>query len=236
MLMMVLRTLADVDANGEALVHYVRPALRSIYGAARVYAVDNYVGHGTECRFPKIRMQPPLHHKLGVDAIREILAQDKRINVTVDSARIARITFGNPTTALLQTKIHRLQFTTEERYNEGPALRAIENTKEIQSAIHSLGFDRPFGTGEAVTVISEDIQEPYPGVRHLPSSIKDITFDQALDLLAKTFSEIVFYEECTDTKGARRYWVSQPCVLCLPWEHVDGPLLPALEGDVTTPR
>jgi hypothetical protein len=237
LLLIVLRTFADIDQNGEALMHYVRPTLRPVYGAARVYAVDDYLGD-TKCQFPKLRMQAPSHHKLGVDAIREVFARDRRIKIVVDSARIPRIVFGKPTSSLLQTKIHRLKFNTHERYNCLSAYQAIENTKEIQSAIHNLGFDRPFGSSstERVVVMSENVQEPYPGVRHLPSSIRDVTFDQALDLLAKTFSEVVFYEECTDSKGAREFHVSQACVLCLPWEHVDGPLSPTLEGDITRRR
>src|SRR5438309_850222 len=69
------------EPNKEAVIRHVRPALRPIYGAARVYAMCD-----SHSRFPRIKMQAPSQHRLGVKAIREIFATDNRTLVTVDSA------------------------------------------------------------------------------------------------------------------------------------------------------
>ena len=166
-------------------------------------------------------MQAHSQHRIGVKAIREIFARDNRTLVTVDSARIPRVTVGRLSGAILQTKIHRLKFTQDQRYNIISAELAIEDTPEIQAAVRSLGLKQP------IIVISENMQQPMPGVRHLPETIKDITFDRALDLLAKTFSEVVFYDEWIDDRGDRYFSVNQGCILCLPWERLDdGPPSP----------
>jgi hypothetical protein len=200
------------DRNWEALIRQLRPALEPVDGAARVYAVVDCQGTAAT-RFPQITLQSPSKNKTGVDAVREIFGKDKRTTVTTDATGMPRIKFGKSPCALLQTKIHRLQFTTRQRYNIIEAEEAIENTKEVKASIRRLGLQQP------IVVISENVQEPMEGVPHLPASIKDVTMDQALDLLAKTFASVVFYEECIDAKGVRFFSVNQGCIVCGPWRH-----------------
>ena len=70
-----------------------------------------------------------------------------------------------------------------QRYNIIEAEAAIEGAKEVKAAIQKLRLEQP------VVVISELVQEPMQGVPHLPAHIKDVTLDQALDLLATTFEK-----------------------------------------------
>jgi len=78
------------------------------------------------------------------------------------------------------------------QYNPVLAVSAIENTQEVKAAMHRLGV-RPVQTLAAQLLI-----QPAPGLPHLRSSIKDITVDQALDLIAETFNGIVVYGACGD--------------------------------------
>jgi hypothetical protein len=200
------------DRNKEAVIRHLRPALESIDGAARVYAVIDSQGTAA-ARFPRIGIQSPLQHKTGLDAVREIFAKDKRTTVTIDAAGIPRIKFGRIPCALLQTQIHFLQFKPLDRYNFIEAEEAIENATEVKAAIRRLRLQQP------LTVISENVQVPMQGVPRLPASIKDMTMDQALDLLAKTFASAVFYEEWMDSKGAHFFFVDDGCIVCGPWRH-----------------
>src|SRR3984957_5876809 len=45
--------------------------------------------------------------------------------------------------------------------------------------------------------LSIGIAQPADGLPHLPGVITNVTVDQALDLVAKTFRGIVLYEFCT---------------------------------------
>lgn len=200
------------DRNKEAIIRQVRPVLEPIDGAARVYAVVSC--HGTQAaRFPGVVLQSPSRHKTGGDAIREIFAKEKLATVTIEKNGLARIKIGKSLSPLLQTGIHRLNFTPDQRYNIISAELAIEKTKEVQTAIRRLQLGMP------VTVISENMQSPMDDVPHLPASIEDITFDEALDLLATTFASVVFYEECIEPDGSRYFSINQGCVVCGPWRN-----------------
>ena len=200
------------DRNKEALIRQLRPVLEPIDGAARVYTTVN-CQRGTSSRFPRMTMQSPSPAKTGIDAIREIFAKDKQATVTTGQNGIIRIHIGQARPALLKTRIHRLHFTPSERYNIIEAEAAIENTKEVQAAVHRLELQQP------VIVVSENVQEPMEGVPHLPATIHDMTMDQALDLFARTFASVIFYEECIDSKGTRFFFVDHGCIVCGPWRH-----------------
>jgi hypothetical protein len=51
-------------------------------------------------------------------------------------------------------------------------------------------------------IVFEDIllSGPLPGLPHLPRTIKNVTLDRALDAVAKTFSGIVVFGYCTNTR------------------------------------
>ena len=106
---------------------------------------------------------------------------------------------GQPASALVQTRIHSLTLKPHEHYNAQLAISAIENTTEVEFAKRKLGFDHSnivFGGGIAL---------PQKGVRlpHLPVSMKDLTMDQALDAVARTFGRIVINETCAQRSGKR---------------------------------
>src|SRR4051794_25993428 len=104
------------DANKEAVIHHLRPALQPIDSGARVYTVvDCRTQQAT--RFPRVTLQTPRKAKTGINAIREIFAKNKRTTVAVGPRGMPRITIGKAPSALLQTKIHRLRFSPLERYN-----------------------------------------------------------------------------------------------------------------------
>ena len=177
------------ERNREAMENYLGPALTPLGGAGRVYVVID-CGHGKCPQFPRIRMQSPSKGQTGFAAVREIFAKDKQTSVTSGPNGLIRIRFGKLPSALLQTKIHSLRFTLHERYNIISAEGALEGAKEVKAAIQKLRLEEP------VVVISELVQEPMEGVPHLPPEIRDVTVDQALDLFAKTFGEVILYEEC----------------------------------------
>jgi len=135
----------------------------------------------------------------GLVAVREIFKNDKHVMVSEDRSGMIRVTIGQPVSALLQTRIHSLTLKLHEQYNAMLAIFAILNSKNVETAMDQLGFDQPnivFGGGIAL---------PEKGGRlpHLPASMKDLTMDQALDAVARTFGGVVIYETCAERSGTR---------------------------------
>jgi len=191
--------------NREAMENYLGPVLTPLGGAGRVYVVID-CGRGECPQFPRIRMQSPSKGQTGFAAVREIFAKDKQTSVTSGPNGLIRIRFGKLPSALLQTKIHSLRFTLHERYNIISAEGALEGAKEVKAAIQKLRLEEP------VVVISELVQEPMEGVPHLPPEITDVTVDQALDLFAKTFGEVILCEECIRPNGTRCFSINHAYV------------------------
>jgi hypothetical protein len=193
------------DRNREAMENYLGPVLTPLGGVGRVYIVTNCGAN--ECpQFPQIRMLPASKGKTGLAAVREIFAKDKQTTVMSGPDGIIRVRIGAQPSTLLQTKIHYLRFKPLERYNIIEAEAAIEGAKEVKAAIKNLGLAEP------VVVISELVQQPMEGVPHLPDHIENMTLEQALDLLATTFGEVVLYEECIRPNGTRCYFINHAYV------------------------
>jgi len=116
--------------------------------------------------------------------------------VTEGRTGIIRIRIGKAPDAFLQTKISLLTLKPMEQYNPTLAVSAIESTGEVEAAMRRLGV-RP-----VQAIGTQLIAEPAKGLPHLPSSMKNVTVDQALDSIAKTFKDVVVYGACV-----RLFWV-----------------------------
>jgi hypothetical protein len=178
--------------NQEAVLKYLRPVLMSRGGSCKTK-------NGQTLPFPRVEVRAPSKGTTGLVAVREIFKNDKHVMVSENRSGMIRVTIGQPVSALLQTRIHSVTLKPHEQYNAVLAIFAILNSKEVEAAMHQLGFDQPnivFGGGIAL---------PEKGVRlpHLPGSMKDLTVDQALDAFARTFGGIVIYETCAERGGKR---------------------------------
>jgi hypothetical protein len=188
--------------NEKAVLKYLRPVLRSAGKAARVYyAARCYDKDGDPVAFPQMQVGPPSRGKTGSGAVREIFENDKDVTVTEDPSGMIRIMVGKVPSAILQTRIRSLTLKPTQRYNPEEAIIAIESTKDVEDAMRKLGFEKP------LVIWGLQVVEPAKGLPHLPVSMKDVTMDQALDLVAKTFRGIVVYGACAGPNGARLYFV-----------------------------
>jgi hypothetical protein len=187
--------------NREEMMSHFIPVLNPDRDTARINIVVNC--RGDECpQFPRIELQRHPKGKSGLDAVREVFAKDQRVAVTSNKDGVIQINFGKAPSLLLQTKIRSLRFTTHEQYNIISAEGALVNAKEIKSAIQRYRIESP------VTVMSEIVQEPMEAVPRLPREIHDITLDQALDLFARTFGDVMIYAECIRPDGTRCFFIN----------------------------
>jgi hypothetical protein len=188
--------------NIDALMKYLRPVLKPVGGAARIYYVGTCYRNGDVSVFPRLKLQPPSNGAVGLVAVRKIIQNDKRVTVAKDQSGIIRINIGRLPSPILQTKIRSLKLKPEEQYTDLLALQVIEKAKEVDAAVKP-GEDafNKRGGGEVV-VSSILVQTPTEGFPHLPAVMKNVTLDRALDSVAQTFGDIVTYEEWRGPAGA----------------------------------
>jgi hypothetical protein len=184
--------------NVDAVWNYLKPVIFSSGRPVRLYYradchVTNDFIHEAPIPFPLIKVQPPSIGKTGLAAMREIFQNDERVAVTEDGEGIIRIRIGEVPTKILETKLSLVALKPTDQYNPDEALGTIIKTKEMGSAMHSLRISTAPTLAGAVT-------EPMKELPHLPASIRNVTAEKAIDLVAKTWAGegIVVYGICAE--------------------------------------
>ncbi len=190
----VLKCLEPVISSGKAIRLYYRAACHPTTDFARDDPVP----------FPSTRVHPAPQGKTELDAVREIFKADENVTVTQEGD-IIRISIGNVPRAILQTKLSRITLDAMAQHNPMDAIAAIGDTKEMASAMRSLGV-------EAVANLGGSVAEPDKILPHLPGSMANVTVEQVLDEIAKTWAGegIVIYGACaeqTGPGGRKPFWL-----------------------------
>jgi hypothetical protein len=195
------------ERNIEALLKYLRPVLKPVDGAARIYYVGTCNQKGDQSAFPRLNLQAPSSGAVGLAAVRQIVQNDKTVTVSKDRSGMIRINIGKLASPLLQTRIRSIKLTPDQQYTDWLAIGAIEESKEVDAARTpgEKAFEK-LGGGEVV-VCSILVQSPVEGFPHVPARMRDVTLDQALDSVAKTFGAIVIYSEWRGPHGALHSYI-----------------------------
>jgi hypothetical protein len=200
MLAVALSILGIVSAppsvgNESALVGYLRPALKYVGGAARVYYAGICPAGKDRLLFPLVALQPPPQGATGIAAVRQIFRDDPHVTVTQDGSGMLRITIGSASTAILQTRIQALSLSPVEQYSAPSAVLAIQNTPEVYAAKRALHLRKPWGIRDII------VSGPVEDAPYLPRLTQNVTVDEALDSVAKTFKGIILYGTCKQLDG-----------------------------------
>jgi hypothetical protein len=185
-----------------AVIDYLRPAVQYVGGTARIY----YAG---ECEaperdstsgfwrllFPAVYLQPPRQGATGIAAVRQIFRDDPNVAVMQDRSGMLRITIGSVSTVTLQTKIPSLTLDPAERYTALSAIDKIAITADLYAKERGLPF------GLAPFVIDHLVSGPIAGAPHLPKLMQNVTVDEALDAVVRTFKGIVTSGICKQPDG-----------------------------------
>jgi hypothetical protein len=189
------------------ILNYLEPVVKSSGVTVRIY-------YEAACRpsrtievlplpFPSIRVQPPGRSGSPLERVRQIFAKSGDVAIVESPRGIVRVTIGKVSGAILRTKISSIRFDRFQRHTEHMAISALKETNEFQQALDTLRLD-------TVSDLNSSVQEPHPGMPHLRESMKDMTTDQILDVIAKTFSGVGFYGECSkpvDSDGRKLIWI-----------------------------
>ena len=176
-----------------AVLEQVFPALRSTNNAGRIYYEASCPPGELDfpLPFPRVDVQPPLKGATDLDVVRSIFRQAKTNWVVEKVDGIIRIRLGKAPDAILQTQIHRLNLEPFEQFNPSEVINAIVNSPEVRAAMAALHVVVP----QRITNII--LRRPAEGLPHLPPEISNVTIDQALDMIARTWSGVVLYGACT---------------------------------------
>ncbi len=183
----------------DALIEYLGKALTHTGKAVRVYFHGTCdPGEEAHVLFPVMELQPPANGQTGIEAVRYIFRNDKDVTVVDDGSGIVRIWIGSVSSEILNTRLTSLKLTEDAQYNpDGPggAIDMIEGTPTIKTAMERLRVRQ-------VPVFYVGAMEPdVKTLPHLPPEMKNITADQVLDSVAKTFPGVVLYGECAGPSG-----------------------------------
>lgn len=166
--------------------------LSSTDSAGRLY-------YGSNCQstidetipFPKVVTFPTSGGMDSLPAIQQVFRDDDNVVITQAPHGLIKVKIGIVWDAVLKTRIPLLPLSPLQQYNPMLAIGAIENTKEMQIAMHKLGA-RP-----VLRIAAHALVPPASGWPHLPSSVANLNVDELLDLVASTFKGIVVYGACT---------------------------------------
>jgi hypothetical protein len=196
--------------NKAAVLEYLQPVMSSSGKALRIYyradchASKDFVADDP-VPFPFTNVQPPAKDTTGIAAVREIFKNDNNVIVT-EEADIIKVWIGKVPTAILETKLSQLTLDPMCQYNPMDAIAAINNTKEMAAAMRSIGV-------ESVPSLGSLAAEPQDGLPHLSNLLKNVTVEQVLDMIAKTWAGegLVIYGACTESSGlpggGRPFWI-----------------------------
>jgi hypothetical protein len=176
-----------------------RKAIRLYYQADCQPMKNSVVDYSVP--FPFFPFQSPSAGNTGIAAVREIFKNVKDVMIAEEPPGIIRIWVGKVPTEILRTKISLLTLDRQAQYDPSFAIGAIESTKEVEAAKTSLGLSDAPDVGGLVAPAEN-------GLPCLPASLKNITVDQALDMIAKTWGGPVIFGVCsspTDSTGRKLF-------------------------------
>jgi hypothetical protein len=180
--------------NKDAVIDHLRPVLYSANKAARIY----YGGHCPRTEpyivmFPRVKVRQPVGSTSDVGTIRSMFRDEREATVTEDHG-VIRIRIGIVPDAILQTKLADVDLDADSQYDPFMAISSLEKAPEVRSNLSHLNLrqsDRPILIGT---------QRPAEGLPHLPAHVSNLTMDEALDLVARTWGGIVTYGTCGPPK------------------------------------
>ena len=191
------------NRNKDTVLKYLRRVASSSDIAIRLYYLGDCSPNDEEpIPFPFIKAQAPPKGTTALASVRAIFENDKNVSVTEESG-IIRIWIGKVPTDILRTRLSFLSLDPIGQYNPNQAIIAINNTKEMEAAMRSLGLSPVWSASSSRALPAEELP-------HLPASIKDVTVEQVLDLMAKTWDGPVIYGACaaaTDASGRRPFFI-----------------------------
>lgn len=180
--------------EGERVLHYLVQALAKV-GIGRFYyesAVPVCPADGrATLPIPTLQLGKSAPSANGIAAIREALRGNPCVSVTQDISGMPRIEVGAVPERILWTRISRLSLDSTARFNPDMVVGALFLTREIRDAMRVEGYSEPPRSLHPPIIVGT------AGLPQFPAVTVNMTLDQALDSVARTFGGIVIVGNCT---------------------------------------
>lgn len=188
------KPIADVQ-TGQAAIRQLLAALKPEGKSARLdYRGACEASNSDVISFPSIKLSSPREEGSSLSKVTEMLRDNPGVSVNEAAGGIIRIKVPGVSGAILQTRITQITLDRDEQYDPNAAIRAIFNAKEVQLASSQMHTRLALSVGGLENI-------PSRGMPHLEKSWKDVTVDQALDKVLRTFPGLIEYKECIRPNG-----------------------------------
>lgn len=146
---------------------------------------------------PTVRVPSEDRDRSALETLREIFADDNKMHVTQEMGGTIRMVESGVPEELLDVTIRKLSFN--DIYDPMSAEAIIISAPEVQAFMKAHGIERdPFRRG-----VRGLRQGPEPGLPHISEDLDNVTVQQALDHLLKTFRGFWVYQNCVSETGGR---------------------------------
>jgi hypothetical protein len=194
--------LAAYQRDEAKIVEYLRPALNASTTTVQLFYAAKCAAGTDIPPIPPIRFQKASRPNTGFSAVRMIFRGDGNVAVTEGPKGIVRISIGDVPKELLRTHIRVFKLQPIEQYNPSLVISALEDTKEMESAMVALGLS------PSAVLHMQLLMLPQKGFPHFPPVLRDVTASQVLDLLTETFRGVVTYGVCTQGPAGRPLFIN----------------------------
>lgn len=191
------------------VARYLRPQLRYLDTGATLYDRGTCIDDGRSAE-PEddnvapsfFRLRQPQPGATGMRAIRQMFAVDRNVYVARRGLGVVHVLIGDPSDALLNTRIRNVAFNQGDRYTPWAAISRVETTEQVQAAMQRMRLELP-------PFIILDALLPNVSLRapHLPGIMKNFTLGDFLDTVARTFGGVFVYESCREPDGDGIFWI-----------------------------
>lgn len=182
-----------VEHNRTIVLTYLQAALESGRMSAVLYYRGVCRGQPMErVSFPPINVNKPLARERGLHAVREVFRSSKNVLVSETQPGVIKIRIGAVPDEILQANISRLTLRPAQQYDATSALYGLVNAADMRAAMRKERF-------RAVPIYPPLVnlfKVPGTDAPHLPSVMKDVTVDDVLQSVAKTFRGVVLLGAC----------------------------------------
>jgi hypothetical protein len=148
---------------------------------------------------PKVRAPLEGQNNSALMMLREVFADDHKMQVTQETGGAIRMVEGGVPKGLLDVTIRKLSFN--DVYDPMSAEAMIISAPEVQTFMKAHDIERDGGRfRRGVRGLR---QGPEPGLPHISEALDNVTVQQALDRLLKTFPGFWVYQNCLSETGGR---------------------------------
>lgn len=200
-LILTLIGICSGQERGGGSAEVVAPLIENVLKKAQVSGSLGYWGrcdlHQPLPDFPKVRTLRESREGPPLQILREMFADDPKMQVTQESDGTIRMVESDVPRDLLEVRITHISFT--DGYDPLSATQKIVHAPEVQSFMKAHDIWWPSDAGG----IRGGNSGPSPGLPHMSGDLDNVNVSQALDYVLKTFPGFWVYENCPSEKTKR---------------------------------